>query len=264
MKKTALLLFVICGLLVLQSCSNSKPNSGAKDASFIGKVQFSAYNVKNGKEQKMSDYKMVAYVTPQRIRFKLPSGARASGFLIRNDKGDILYFRGNDKAIRISKDSIDFYNSLIADITGTQSKNKKGRGTENSFKKTGKKKKIDGYKCEQFEFTSKKVSKGSVILWMTKALNINWGFITNDADVANLALRPLGILSGFGSSMANTIINKGYFPVVMKVNMDGSPVKVLKAKITATDEAKSHVSVSPDVKITGVQKLLKQALQQKQ
>lgn len=251
MKKFTFLFIVLCGFIANQSF-----------AQFTGKVQFNSYDVKAGHKQKDSDDSATLYITPQRIfvqssdNVELGGSMDAKGLLIRNDKDDILIFKGSNKAMKLSKASIISFMNMAAGFS--QKGNDDSSESEISIKKTGKTKMIDGYKTEQFMVHEKDEKNQHSMVWMTKDLDINWGFLT---DIAKQAKKSFGET---GQAITNVLLKEGYFPVLGKEYENNKLDKVFKIKITPTDKAKNHVSVPSDIQIMSLQQFMMQKMQQMQ
>lgn len=262
MKKYVLSLIVVLSFLVLQSCSPSAGNLSS------GKIKFTVYKVISG--QKHVNGFATVYFTPERIRVEgkgisgFGSGMNPNGLLIRNDKDDIILFATGNKAIKLTEPAISSYMNMMSGLMGMiEGFNSDSSNSMITFKKTGKTKKVDGYQTEQFIYRNTMPShmmKGlpnmHAKIWMTKAVNINWGFLAN---VAERIKEEIGLKKNFPP---NLVLKKGYFPVLVKSYRDSTLINVVKAKITAADDVESHVQISPDVKVMSFQEYFEQAFSQ--
>lgn len=203
------------------------------------------------------------YITPERIFIQssedveIGGGMDAKGVLIRNDKDDMLIFKGNNKAMKLSKSSIISFMKMAAGFAAQNNKNEDDN-PDFSYKKTGKTKMIDGYKSYQFIFTDKSETNQHSVLWMTKSLNINWGLL---ADIAVQAKQSFSSAKGLPTDI---ILKEGYFPVLGKQYENGKLDKVFKFDITTTNKAKSHVNVPANVQVMGLRQFMMQKMQRMQ
>jgi GLPGLI family protein len=250
MRKFTLLFILLFGLIINQS-----------HAQFTGKVQVNSYDVNAGHKQKNNDESAVLYITPTRIMIqtnqdvKFGGGMKTQGLLVRNDKDDILIFTGKDEAMKMTKSGIVAFMKMAAGFSSNSNDNKSDK-PEFSFKKTGKTKKIDGYKCDQFTYTNKDEPNQHTEVWMTKSLDINWGFLTDLAAQAEESFGKTGKIA------ANMALKKGYFPLLGKQYKNNKLTNVFKLKITPTSSAKSHVNVPSDIQVMSLQQYMMQKMQQ--
>jgi GLPGLI family protein len=245
MKKTTLLIILFFGLLINQSY-----------AQFTGKITFNNYDVKAGHKQKKSDDATILYITPKRLflqsknNYKIGGRLKADGILVRNDKNDLIILSGENQGIKFTKAGITSFIGMISNFQNKQA------APNITYKKTGKRKKINGYNCEKFIFTNKEEPDQHGEAWMTKALHINWGFLTDIWGGAKNAIETGGNLP------ISLIIKEGYFPVKWKQYKNDSLSNIVKAQITQTGKARSHVQVPSDVQVLTLQQYMMQQMSQ--
>jgi GLPGLI family protein len=247
MKKFTLLFILFFGLLINQSW-----------AQFTGKIKFNTYAVKAGHQQKKSDDATILYITPKRLflqsknSYKIGGRMKADGILVRNDKKDVVIFSGDNQAIKFTKAGITSFMGMMGSFQNKQA------SPNITYKKTGETKKINGYQCEKFIFKNKKEPNQHGEAWVTRALHINWGFLT---DIWNGVKN--GIQTG-GNLPIGLIFKEGYFPVKWKQYKNNSLSSVVKAQITSTGKARSHVKIPSKVQVLTLQQYIMQQMSQNQ
>jgi GLPGLI family protein len=221
-------------------------------AQFEGKIHFDSYIIKSKKKkEKNGDFTL--YITPDRLllqsgeNYKVGGTLKTHGVLIRNKKEDFVFLTGNKKAMEITKAGITSFMNMFGSAQSNQSKPKI------NYKKTGKTKKINGYKCEKYIFSSAKHPDEHSVMWMTKGLNVNWGILADTWDQNMKAFA--------GDHLpADLIFKKGYFPIKWKQYKNDTPLKMIEAHVKATDVPHSKVSIPSDVQVTSLQQYLFQQM----
>jgi hypothetical protein len=132
-----------------------------------------------------------------------------------------------------------------------------------TFKKTNKKKKVNGYSARKFVLKGTvQVSmatapaqdkQGKLIIWMTRALHIHWGML---ADLWHQ--NPLKIPSEH--KFAQLIFNKGYFPVKLTAYIKGKKLGGVDIKATKMKIDSSKVQLPASVKLVSLSKYFSKIL----
>jgi GLPGLI family protein len=221
-------------------------------AQFEGKIQFDSYKVTSGHKKK--DGASVLYITPKRLflhsnnSYKIGGTMKTDGIMVRNEKKDFVFFTGNNKAFKITKAGITTFMNMFGNSADV-----KKASANISYKKTGKTKKVDGYKCEQFIFTDKKNPDEHSEIWMTKALAVNWGILAEawDKNLKNFADNNFPL---------DLVFKKGYFLIQWKEYKHKKLTNVTQAHVTATKDVQSKVKIPANVQILSLQQYLFQQM----
>jgi hypothetical protein len=228
-------------------------------AQFEGKIRFQDYEIKSGDKQKDDDA-FTMFVTKDRILLKGDKGYKVGGsletegVLIRHKEKDFVFMTGEKEAMSISKSGItSFMNMFGGDARGEL----KQAESNIKIKKTGESKKLNGYSAEKFVITDRKKPAARSEVWMTKAVDINWGILAESWG---------DNLKGFtGSELPlDLIFNEGYFPILWEQYENDTLTDVVETEITATDIAREMVEISSDVKVLSFQNYLFEQMRKKQ
>ncbi|HYW35257.1 MAG TPA: DUF4412 domain-containing protein [Balneolaceae bacterium] len=248
MKKSGLLLILFFCFSVTQSFGQ-----------FEGKIKFNSYKIVSG--HKKNDDVFTLYVTPERLllqgnkKYKVEGTFQTDGILVRNKQKDFIFLTGGNKAMKITESGI----TAFVNMFGNQASNTANKVKSNiSYKKTGNKKKINGYSCEEFIITNKQEPDQRSEVWMTKGLNINWGILADSWNNNMKQFAGNGFLSG------NLLFQQGYFPIEFKEYKNKKLSEVIDAHVTSTKIARSKVKIPSGVQVVGLQQYLLQRMQQMQ
>ena len=242
MKKSAFLVFAF--YLVTASPSNLL-------AQFEGKIKYSTYDVENGVSE--SDDEFTVYFASNRIFLESDKAYdvrdfQTEGILIRMDMEDVVFFMGDEAALKVSKADVD----AIKQLFGDESKSVSEKSSDFSFERTGKTQNLHGFDCEQFVFRDEDDPEDYTEIWMTKDL---------ETDLSSLIRAAETFLDGEDVPMG--LLAQGYFP--LKANFYNENILTgyfEAAEVNETSSARAKVEVPSGVKVYNFQQYLFQRFSQ--
>lgn len=215
---------------------------------FEGKITYSSYEYSDeGNRAKQDEFTL--YITPQRIMLQGNKGYRfmgsieTEGVLVRLDQQDFIFMTGEEEALSITKSDIVSMMNMFGSNTNTS-----GNDEQINYTRTNDSKTIKGYECDKFVFRDDEGEK--TVVWMTKAIDVNWGMLAepwgNNAD---------NLISG-GFPM-DVIFKEKYFPIKVEGYKNGQVVSVLEAtEIKKSPVPASIVEVPPGIQVLSFQDYL--------
>lgn len=225
--------------------------STAAFAQFQGQITMKTYGENNGVPE-VNELNL--YATSDRIivqgqeSVSMMDGLNASGLLIRNDEKDFIVLMGENKALQFTKEELEGFFQMAGMISRGESSDADIDSNTN-FRYTNREKKILGYDCSELLIESED-SDGSVSIWLTKGIDINWGMLTQPWNNAP-------------ENMRNTLtrltqeFKSQNFPLLIEVTDKGEKSTVFEVtNVNRSSIAKAMVEVPAGVNLIGLQELI--------
>lgn len=220
-------------------------------AQFEGKIKYSTFDVENGVNE--SDDEFTVYFALNRIflegdRSYDVRNFQTEGILVRMDMEDVVFFTGDEAALKVSKADVDAMKQLFGKESGDSGK----ESNDFSFNRTGKTQTIHGLDCEQFVFRDEDDPEKYTEVWMTKDL---------ETDLSSLVRSAETFFDGEDIPMG--LLAQGYFPLKASFYNDNKLSGYLEAvEVNETSTARAKVEVPAGVKVFNFQQYLFQRFSQ--
>ena len=242
MKKSAFLLVAFCLITAAPA---------SLFAQFEGKIKYSTFDVEEGVSE--SDDEFTLYFASNRIFLESDKtynvrDFKTEGILIRMDMEDVVFFMGDEAALKVSKADVD----AIKQLFGNESGNVTEESTDIDYERTGKTKTIHGFESEQFIFHDEDHPDKYTEIWMTKDL---------ETDLSSFIRAAETFLEGDDIPMG--LLAQGYFPLKVDFYNDNKLSGYLEAlEVEETRSARGKVEVPEGVKVYNFQQYLFQRFSQ--
>ncbi|MDZ7715946.1 MAG: DUF4412 domain-containing protein [Balneolaceae bacterium] len=242
MKKSVYLLFAFCLITAIPT---------TLFAQFEGKIKYATFDVENGVPE--SDEEFTVYFALNRIFLEGDKtydvrNFQTEGILVRMDMEDVVFFTGDESALKISKADVDAMQQFFGKESGDTGK----ESNDFSFKRTGKTESIHGLACEQFVFRDEDDPEKYTEVWMTKDL---------ETDLSSLVRSAETFFDG--EDVPTGLLAQGYFPLKANFYNGNKLSGYLEAtEVDETRSARAKVEVPAGIKVYNFQQYLFQRFSQ--